>query len=102
MKFKKSICKSTKTALDDRLKSGSLKTEQTGLIKREQPMNKYLTIEDVSSLLQVAKSWIYERTRSNQIPFIKLGKYLRFDRIEIENWMSQNSSTSKNSNKRRL
>jgi excisionase family DNA binding protein len=41
-----------------------------------------LTIEDVSALLKVPRSWIYEHTRrrgKGKLPHIKLGKYLRFE-----------------------
>lgn len=82
--------------------SGSLKTEEIRPVKKDRTENKYLTIEDLSLLLQVPKSWLYERTRRNQIPFKKLGKYLRFDQTEIENWINKNRSTLNNSEKRRL
>ncbi|HEY2932336.1 MAG TPA: helix-turn-helix domain-containing protein [Acidobacteriota bacterium] len=46
-------------------------------------MNKYFwTISDLAAHLQVARSWIYHRTRkcsSDAIPHIRLGKYVRFD-----------------------
>ena len=44
-----------------------------------------LTVEDVAALLKVNKSWVYEHTRtrgaprSDRLPCIKIGKYLRFD-----------------------
>jgi Helix-turn-helix domain len=36
----------------------------------------------VAALLKVPKSWVYERTRrrgKDKLPFLKLGKYLRFE-----------------------
>jgi excisionase family DNA binding protein len=44
-----------------------------------------LTVADVAALLKVSKSWVYEHTRargtprSDRLPHIKLGKYVRFD-----------------------
>ena len=44
-----------------------------------------LTVADVAALLRVSKSWVYEHTRSREksrsdrLPHVKLGKYLRFD-----------------------
>jgi excisionase family DNA binding protein len=44
-----------------------------------------LTVEDVAALLKVSKSWVYEHTRtrgaarSERIPHVKIGKYVRFD-----------------------
>ena len=47
-----------------------------------------LTVSEVAALLKVTKSWIYEQTRgrgnhTSGLPFVKLGKYLRFDADEI-------------------
>jgi excisionase family DNA binding protein len=49
----------------------------------------YLTIEEAAELLRVKVSWLYERTRLNEIPHTKLGKYLRFDRDELMAWVEQ-------------
>jgi len=42
-----------------------------------------LTIDEAARLLGIRKSWLYERTRLNEVPHFKLGKYLRFDRREL-------------------
>jgi excisionase family DNA binding protein len=45
-----------------------------------------LTVQEVAMLLRVPTSWVYERTRrrgSDQIPYLKLGKYLRFEEAAI-------------------
>jgi len=49
----------------------------------------WLTIEEAAALLRVKVSWLYERTRTNEVPHIKLGKYLRFDQEEILAWTRQ-------------
>ena len=46
-----------------------------------------LTIEQLSEQLNVPKSWIYTRTRKKEIPFRKLGRYVRFDVNEIQDWL---------------
>ena len=44
-----------------------------------------LTVDDVAALLKVSKSWVYEHTRSRsaprteRLPHVKIGKYVRFD-----------------------
>jgi len=48
-----------------------------------------LSVEEAAALLLVKVSWLYERTRTNQVPHIKLGKYLRFDRDELVAWAEQ-------------
>jgi len=49
----------------------------------------WLTIDEAAALMRVPKSWLYERTRTNTIPHLKLGKYLRFDRDELVAWTRQ-------------
>src|SRR5206468_7615372 len=41
----------------------------------------WLTVQEAADLLRVPVSWLYERTRTNSVPHVKLGKYLRFDQI---------------------
>ena len=51
------------------------------------PFGVPLTIEEAEALLRVPRSWLYERTRKGEIPHLKLGKYLRFDREELLAWV---------------
>jgi excisionase family DNA binding protein len=47
---------------------------------------RWLTIDEAAALIRVPKSWLYERTRTNTVPHVKLGKYLRFDQEEFLTW----------------
>ena len=49
----------------------------------------WLTVEEAARLLRVKVSWLYERTRTNEVPHVKLGKYLRFDQDELLSWTRQ-------------
>lgn len=50
-----------------------------------------LTLEDVSLLTGLSKSYLYRLTCYKQIPYYKPnGKQIYFDRAEIESWMKQN------------
>ena len=48
-------------------------------------LQELLTVDDVAAFLKVSKSWVYEHTRSRgtprseRLPYIKVGKYVRFD-----------------------
>lgn len=48
-------------------------------------LHELLTVTEVAELLKVSKSWVYEHTRAREIrrseclPHIRIGKYLRFD-----------------------
>lgn len=48
---------------------------------------KLLTVEEVAEHLNVKKSWIYDRTRHEKMPHYHIGKYVRFDLDEIEEWI---------------
>ncbi len=48
-------------------------------------LDELLTVHDVAALLKVTPSWVYEHTRgrgaprSDRLPHVKLGKYVRFE-----------------------
>jgi excisionase family DNA binding protein len=49
-----------------------------------------LTVSEIAAALKVPVSWVYERTRrsgTEQIPHIKLGKYLRFRWSAVRQWL---------------
>ena len=51
----------------------------------EYDLDALLTVDEVAGLLKVSKNWVYEHTRSrgtprsDRLPHIKIGKYLRFE-----------------------
>lgn len=50
-----------------------------------------LTLEDVTLLTGLSKSYLYKLTCTKQIPYYRPnGKQIYFDRSEIEAWMKQN------------
>ena len=54
-----------------------------------------LSVEDVARLLKVTRSWVYEHTRSRgiprseRLPYIKLGKYVRFEPRAVRAFLEQ-------------
>ena len=47
-------------------------------------LHELLTVDEVAALLKVSRSWVYEHTRSlgsrsDRLPHIKVGKYVRFE-----------------------
>ena len=48
-----------------------------------------LTVQELAAWLKVPKSWVYDRTRNGRIPCVKMGKYVRFNKEEIEEWLSR-------------
>ena len=50
-----------------------------------------LTFADVVALTGMSKSYLYKLTCTHQIPYYKpQGKYVYFDRAELEAWLKQN------------
>jgi excisionase family DNA binding protein len=47
-----------------------------------------LTAKEVGELLQLNTSRVLDAARRNAIPHIRLGRYVRFRRIDIETWLS--------------
>jgi excisionase family DNA binding protein len=50
------------------------------------------TPDELATALKVPKSWVYARTREigpGSIPRIKVGKYLRFNRSEVLEWLKR-------------
>jgi excisionase family DNA binding protein len=55
----------------------------------------FLTVEELAELLRVPKSWLYSRTRTASLTGfsrLKLGRYVRFDKDEVIDWLRTNSS----------
>ena len=51
-----------------------------------------MTVDEVAAMLRVPPSWIYARTcpqspEVDRIPFLKLGRHLRFRRSEVLAWI---------------
>ena len=42
-----------------------------------------LTAEELASRLRVPKSWVYEQSRQDRLPTVRVGKYIRFELHEV-------------------
>ena len=52
---------------------------------------KFLTIEQVAEMLQVTRATIYNLQKKG-LPFIKLGKNVRYDQTDVINWVKGGQS----------
>ena len=55
-------------------------------------MDELLTVDELAAWLKVPPSWIYERTRrrgEGRLPFLKLGKYLRFEEAAVRAYLAR-------------
>ena len=58
----------------------------------EHPMRgapRLLTAAEVAALLGVPKTWVYEQSRLGRVPTVTLGRYKRYRRSAIEEWVGQ-------------
>lgn len=53
--------------------------------------NMLLNADEVAQILRVPRSWVYSHL--NELPAIRLGRYVRFLRSEIEHFLAQRTGT---------
>ncbi len=58
-------------------------------------MDRLLTPEQISDLLGVKLSTIYQWTHIKYIPHVKLGRFVRFKEQEIIQWLDSKSSNGR-------
>jgi excisionase family DNA binding protein len=52
-----------------------------------------LTPQELADRLKVPLSWVFEKTRArcrNQIPCLRIGRYVRFDWTAVVTWLKSN------------
>ncbi|HXN40003.1 MAG TPA: helix-turn-helix domain-containing protein [Solirubrobacteraceae bacterium] len=47
-----------------------------------------LTADEVAAMLQVTKAWVYAETRAKRIPHVPLGRYVRYRRSAVLQWIA--------------
>ncbi len=45
-----------------------------------------LDAEQAGALLNVPSTWVLAEARADRIPHVRLGRYVRFDELELEAW----------------
>jgi len=59
----------------------------------------FLDVNQLSKMLNIKPKTIYDWVHKNSIPYVKLGKLLRFDENEIRRWLESKRATK---NSRRI
>ena len=63
-------------------------------------LDELLTVADVAALLKVTPNWVYEHTRSRgtprseRLPHMKIGKYLRFEARALRAFIEKQCRTT--------
>lgn len=62
-----------------------------GILRRNRSNGKrrLLTLEETAERLGVAKNTLYDWCAVRKIPHIKMGKFLRFDGVEVDAWLKE-------------
>jgi hypothetical protein len=63
-------------------------------------MTALLEPKDIALLLNVPESWVRTRTRAScpkdqQIPYVRLGKYVRFVLVDVQAWIERSGKQTK-------
>ncbi len=61
--------------------------------------NELMDVKGLSAYLNVNKQWVYEKTHLNAIPYYKVGKYPRYRKSKIDEWLLEKENRN---NARRL
>ena len=67
-------------------------------------VDELLTVNDAARFLHVTVSWVYEHTRDDaedRLPFVKLGKYVRFDRTDLREFIDAKRQAARSGARRR-
>ena len=48
-----------------------------------------MDVEGVAEYLGARASWVYDKTRKTEIPHARVGKYLRFRKSALDDWLTQ-------------
>jgi excisionase family DNA binding protein len=49
--------------------------------------DRLLDAREIAERLGVPESWVRESARSGAIPCVRLGRYVRFDLADVEEWL---------------
>lgn len=49
--------------------------------------NVVFDVKGLAAYLHVNASWVYQQIHAHSIPFLKIGKYPRFKKREIDQWL---------------
>jgi excisionase family DNA binding protein len=61
----------------------------SGELLPELPPDRLLDDREAAELLNVPKSWVGEEARAGRLPHVKLGRYRRYVRAELLEWVEE-------------
>jgi excisionase family DNA binding protein len=52
---------------------------------------KYLTVKEVSAYMGIAPDTIYAMVSQRRIPYVKVGRLVKFDQAALDTWLKQHT-----------
>jgi excisionase family DNA binding protein len=52
-----------------------------------------LTVEDLAVWFRVRKRKVYDLVRNDGLPFLRMGRFLRFRRADVDLWLSARTAS---------
>lgn len=52
-------------------------------------LTELLDVHDLAKVLGVGERYVYRLVNERRIPFVKLGRYIRFDADDVRAWLSE-------------
>ena len=90
--------------LSEAVMSGVHELETVSSLSDDPGEDSLLTPQDAARFLKVSVSWVYEHIRpegTDRLPFVKLGKYLRFDARDLRAYIDAKRAESAHLRRRR-
>jgi excisionase family DNA binding protein len=87
------LVKNSSFAIVDSEKLQQLIDKVNALIETNQPQqptdtNELFTVESLADYLKATPQTVYRYVNAREIPFFKVGKFIRFRKAEIDVWLS--------------
>ena len=56
-------------------------------MKKQKGQQQLLTPDEVAAMLRIARKTVVVMAREKRIPCIRIGRFVRFDPVEIDRWI---------------
>jgi excisionase family DNA binding protein len=63
--------------------------------RNEDAKGELFDVKGISKYLGVKPSWVYGRVHSKSFPHVKVGKYLRFRKVDVDGWLKLNQTRTR-------
>jgi excisionase family DNA binding protein len=81
-----------RTYWDDRIRAGARRCERARHHRTRDHLDAadddLLVAGEVAALLRVTTAWVYAETRRGALPYVRLGRYVRYRRTTVLEWLA--------------